>query len=298
MISFKRLGRLGRLGNQLFQYAFLRTTAQRLGVKFYCPHWIGEDIFHLNDSEERAENPIDILTTYLEPPLYTGFNQSAIEIEDKTDIAGWFQTERYWDRGLVKNWYRFREDKTCRVREKYKELNFAESVGMHLRFGDKIANIDERITYYVPPPDYYSRALSLVEKGKNVIVFSDEIEVAKKHLRSLTWNLIFIEDNEPYEDLYLMTRCHDFIISISTLSWWGALLNEYPDSIIIAPSEGPFRPGCRLKNSDYLCTDWIRVRALRKYIDYRLSIILKESFKQPREVLYRILQKIYVNKIS
>ena len=46
MIAFTRLGKMGQFGNQLFQYAFLyaflRTTAQRLGVKFYCHEWIGD----------------------------------------------------------------------------------------------------------------------------------------------------------------------------------------------------------------------------------------------------------------
>jgi len=37
MISFKKLLVLGGLGNQMFQYAFLRVTAERLGVKFFLP---------------------------------------------------------------------------------------------------------------------------------------------------------------------------------------------------------------------------------------------------------------------
>ena len=42
----------GGLGNQLFQYSFLRTQAERLGVKFYCPNWIGDEIFDLNDKKQ------------------------------------------------------------------------------------------------------------------------------------------------------------------------------------------------------------------------------------------------------
>jgi hypothetical protein len=49
MISFPKLGNYGRLGNQLFQYAFLRSSARRLGVQFHCPKWDGGDIFDLDD---------------------------------------------------------------------------------------------------------------------------------------------------------------------------------------------------------------------------------------------------------
>jgi hypothetical protein len=80
MISCKKLGKpeLGRLGNQLFQYVFLRLTARRLGVKFYCPEWIGDEIFELDDSSERSDNPENITKFYNEPKNYFGFNENAL----------------------------------------------------------------------------------------------------------------------------------------------------------------------------------------------------------------------------
>lgn len=56
MISFTQLGKGVRLGNIMFQYPFLRTTAQRLGVKFYCPSWKGDELFNLyeNNNENKT----------------------------------------------------------------------------------------------------------------------------------------------------------------------------------------------------------------------------------------------------
>jgi hypothetical protein len=288
MISFKKLGYWGRFGNQLFQYAFLRTTAYRLGVKFYCPHWIGDEIFLLHDSAERVEKPTEIYQSYMEPPLHVGFNQNAMEIGDGTDIIGYFQTQKYWNGELVRKWYSFRETKTCRVREKYREIDFDESTGMSLRFGDFTSTSFLRTNFYVTPPEYYARALSSVRKSKNIIVFSDEIEVAKRHLQSLRGNFIFIENNEPYEDLYLMTQCKDFIIATSTFSWWGAYLNKHSDSRIVAPYEGQFRPGARLRNNDFFCDDWIQIKALRPYVDSYFATVLKECFNNPSEIPHLI----------
>lgn len=67
MISFSTLGKNGlRLGNQLFQYAFLRTQAEQLRVDFYCPHWIGDDIFSLKDHKIRSVEPTGIRSSYSE----------------------------------------------------------------------------------------------------------------------------------------------------------------------------------------------------------------------------------------
>lgn len=45
MVSFRKLGRFGRFGNQLFQYAGTRLYAELNGFKHAMPHWIGCDVF-------------------------------------------------------------------------------------------------------------------------------------------------------------------------------------------------------------------------------------------------------------
>lgn len=49
VLTMSSLGRFGRFGNQLFQYAFLRICAQRAGAQVECPSWIGQLLFgHLD----------------------------------------------------------------------------------------------------------------------------------------------------------------------------------------------------------------------------------------------------------
>lgn len=267
MISFQQLGSLGRLGNQLFQYAFLRLTAKRLSVPFYCPRWIGDEIFLLNDREESTENPIGIDKTYCESN-YSGFNESALQIKDGTEIVGYFQTERYFDGEKVRKWYTFKNERIARVKEKYKHIDFSKSVGMHLRFGDNKREFLSIVRFYIPRLRYYIQSLAKVRYQESILVFSDEIETSRTYLKDLKRNIIYIEGNEPYEDLYLMSQCHDFICSISTLSWWGAWLNAYDDKIIIMPEEGIARPGGPLKNNDIWPKGWTRVKALRGLRDH------------------------------
>ncbi len=261
MISFKNLGGCG-LGNQLFRYAFLRSTALRLRVKFYCPKWVGDDIFLLGDGNEREKEQLrDINKVYIELRNSHGFNKSALYIKDHTDINGCFQTEKYfYDKEKVKKWYTFREKKISSVKEKYKHIDFSKSVGLHLRFGDK-KKLPE---YYNPSFEYYADALLRVKHKENILVFSDEIKIARKKLKGLKGNVIYVEGNKDYEDLYLMSLSHDFICSGSTFSWWGAWLNNYRDKTIVVPKEGLYRPDCKKKCIDYYCNGWLQIRALRK----------------------------------
>ncbi|MCX5700312.1 MAG: alpha-1,2-fucosyltransferase [Candidatus Omnitrophica bacterium] len=297
MISFKRLGSQGRLGNQLFQYAFLRLTAQRLGVKFYCPKWIGDEIFLLNDSNERAEEPEGIDKVYIEPPNYFGFNESTLKIEDGTDISGWFQTEKYLDKEKVKKWYVFKEAAVLAVKIKYQHINYSKSVGLHFRFGDKIRILNLRSLYYTVPPRYYLEALSRVKNEEYILVFSDEIKIAKGFLKKVKGNIIYIEGNKPYEDLYSMSLCHDFVCSISTLSWWGAWLIPAKDKTVVVPREGPVRPCSQFVNNDFWPDNWIKIKALNSvFEDHRFVTKTRTFLKFIKTVIilpHSILKKCF-----
>jgi GR25 family glycosyltransferase involved in LPS biosynthesis len=305
MISFSKLGNYGRLGNQLFQYAFLRTQAERLEVKFYCPKWIGDEIFDLNDKHLRAEKPEGTSKTHNEP-FAQDYDRRNLNIQDNTDILGYFESEKNFDKAKVKLWYSFKKEKVARITDKYKTVNFSDSVGIHLRFGDKL--IDNRA--YIPRVGYYMKALEKISNTINVLVFSDEIEIAKKYLDGIDLRFIFITDNEPWEDLYLMNQCRDFICSSSTLSWWGGWLNNNPDKKVIFPKEGLYRTGTVAHNKDFIPDEWIKIRALIPIIDNYLIIKFKKyNINSDRLVgktgrlldnklpfVYRLLKPYFPNK--
>lgn len=289
MISFSKLGTRSRLGNHLFQYAFLRSTAQRLGTQFYCPPWSGDEIFELNDSAERLSSPPTTKHLYTEPYANPGFNASATSITDETEIEGFFQSYKYLDERQIKKWYSFKEEKIKRVREKYKNINFKESVGLHIRLGDFVTNYSD--LYYVAKSKYYENSIKITPRNKNIIVFSDDIPVAQKILQSISVKAIYIEGNEAHEDLYLQAQCRDFICSPSTYSWWGGWLNMSPDKVIVAPKEGPFRPGAPISNHDFWPPEWSRVKALRTYLDSHDAYLKRKLIERGLKKAIRIATK-------
>ena len=131
-IAFPKLGNQGRLGNQLFQYAFLRTTARRLGTRFHCPEWIGDRIFHLDDAAERAQAPPALDKTYRQPDENVGFEPGALRVEDGTEVSGYFHSARYLgDEAAVRSWYRFREDAVAAAEVRFAHVDWSDSVGLH-----------------------------------------------------------------------------------------------------------------------------------------------------------------------
>ena len=55
VLAISCLGRLGRFGNQLFQYSFIRIVADANGYRVLCPPWLGARVFGLSDGEPFAE---------------------------------------------------------------------------------------------------------------------------------------------------------------------------------------------------------------------------------------------------
>ena len=297
MISFEQFAtkKFGRLGNQLFQYAFLRTTARRLGVKFYCPEWIGDKIFQLNDDKERAKESLGIDRAYAQPKGHPCYSKEALHIQDGTDISGYFQTERYYKyREGVKRWYTFKKEAISSVRARYEKIDFAGSVGLHLRLGDWVPTQGVVYHRYIPRLKYYINALSLIKRKDNILIFSDQINKAKEYFKTLSGSVTYMSGNEPYEDLYLMSRCQCFISSPSTLSWWGAWLNPNSDKVIIAPKEGPLRYG-RQQIRYYWPDEYTKIRALRPVMDnyhvLRISASILNSARRFKDSMERVFAK-------
>lgn len=88
--------------------------------------------------------------------------------------------------------------------------------------------------------DYYLKAIKVMEtkiKNPHFYIFSDDIEWVKKNI-DFGNDVTYIEGNNPnYEELRLMYTCKNFIISNSSFSWWAQYLTDNKKRITIAPSK-------------------------------------------------------------
>jgi len=246
-VSFNGLGNEGRLGNQMFQYAFMRGMSKKHGYDFMIPdananRFDNYGLFECFELEgcKTGEG--------LYPTLEcrdTAFNQKFLdECTDNTNYSGVFQTEKYFADATEE----LRKDFTF-----HKEIlnpcqEFIDNVGdvifLHVRRGNSnlVGKRGEKWSYqmlqdYHPlmKKEYYLEALSHFDESKKVIVLSDTIDWCKKQDWLQDDRFLFSDSSYevfddgasvPYIDICLMSLCSGGIIANSSMSWWGAWLQN------------------------------------------------------------------------
>jgi hypothetical protein len=297
MISFSTLGSYGRLGNQLFQYAFLRTAALRLRTKFYCPKWDGDSIFELQDDYDRVNAPSGIIH-FFNPSPQAGYVPEALSIQDNTEIQGYFQSEKYYqNKQLVRRWYTFKDEIVDTVTKSYRSIPVQEYISFSLRIDNDFANADFRRGYPLYPISYYKKALSAINLDSPILVFSDRPDRAREFFASLqNRELVFVDNLNGPQQLYLMTQCKANVITNSTFAWWGAWLNAHIESTVVAPSVW-CRSGMSI-NKDTLCDSWIKVQGTIPIWDHLLVWKVRHPFSTPKGKWLLSTTKAFCDRMS
>lgn len=266
-LYFSKLGRQGRLGNQLFQYAMLRTLARRLGARYYCPRWAGDELFDLRESA-RIELPFQFNgPEQLTVNCQDQFEALAQTIERKyrgnVHLNGHPEAEHLFDPAAARSWFQLRRPLRQTIEARYWQLDFENTVSLHVRLKPPL-NTKDKVVCQLP---YYRAALELTT-CENVLVFSDDLAAARDMLQPLVGQRRFIFQSAPnsallpevqdFEDIHLMSICRDNIICVSTYSWWGAWLNNHAQKTVVCPEPWFHYHGPR-EYPRSACAGWTRL---------------------------------------
>jgi len=224
MVTMSNFGKNGRLGNQLFQWAFLSSLARKVKVEYWLPEWEYKDYF--------IEPPRQGVCSgeKITERQYGYSDYSDLDFTKDLDFSGHFQNEKYFDE-QVKN-IQFRQEFKDQVKENYLQLFSRPTIAIGVRRSDYLT-----LPYYQLPIAYYITALfeNFPEwRNYNLIFITDDIPYSKTHFQCLE-NAYFPEVKD-IEAICLMSQCDHFIIPNSTFHWWAAFIGEKDYSIIIQPN--------------------------------------------------------------
>ena len=172
-ISMTALGRTGRFGNQLFQYAFLKLYALRNGLTLKVPPWQGEELFGLSDSRSREgelhelafeafDNDDVVLWEMDDPPrnvnFFGFFQEFPVSFKPhRAFLRRLFSLHDSKTRGIL-------EDARNRLRSQGRTL-----VVVHIRRGDYV-KLDTPETRIVPVAWYRDLLTTLLPQLDNPVV--------------------------------------------------------------------------------------------------------------------------------
>ena len=275
MIGFNALGYLGRLGNQMFQFAALKGIARNRGFEYCLPP---SDLFteHTNVTQYDAEvaagraqhqlflpfkltNTNDLNCQYLDRDRPTAgeagfaFDENLFNrVPDWINIQGFFQSWKYFDhiKEEIREDFEFKDFVQDPCREMMGSLDEVP-ISIHVRRTDYTTNPNHTALDL----NYYERALKEFDGKETVLVFSDDPEWCKYQELFEDDRFMIAEGNSGWVDMCLMTMCKGHIIANSSFSWWGAWLAN--SEKVVAPS-GWFA-GSNLESHDtrdLLPEDW------------------------------------------
>jgi hypothetical protein len=228
MITMSCIGSLGRLGNQMFQYAALRSLAKKFKYDYCLPlktyTYGGVDLFDcfkLYNEERKNLNyyKIESKTLGFDPEIFNN-------CPDNVDLYGYFQDVKYFEdnKKEIKEAFNF-QDNHLKTAKSYFYNTFTpeeDIISLHIRRGDYL-NLPH---FPVQSIDYYIKALKFFNKNLKVLIFTDDIKWAQKQDIFKTERFFFSSNNNEAVDLCLQTFCKYHIIANSTYSWWGAWLAD------------------------------------------------------------------------
>lgn len=256
----------GRLGNQIFQYAFLKTLQKN-------DEWIItsgfedlKEVFDEIDCKNLNEKNrlIRLISLKIIRPFLIYLSNlkiiSTLEVEtelildkynrESTDYlikkgffknfifikSGYFQSEKFFDKKVTKE-IKIKNEYIDYAEKFLKDLpSDRDKVIIHIRRGDYSTVYFVYGKTALLPLEYFKKQIEYMKTNLNnplFIFLSDDTEFIKKEFLYLN-NKIISENNHFGTDLAIITLCQNAILSPSTFGWWGSYLMENKN-IIITP---------------------------------------------------------------
>ena len=234
MITYTALGKNGRLGNQMFQYATLFSVCFLRGQTPGIPREGHQlfDTFKLENADTLLDNQ-KFDYKYDEPDF--SFSPNVFLAPDGTDLHGYFQSPHYFRHcaKALRKEFIFHDEIVEKARHQMQVFENEHVCSLHVRRGDYL-NLSDYHTNL--SSDYYQNAVNTIIgnfQDAKFLIFSDDIEWCKKTF--VDNRISYAEIGDDAVEMCMMSMCNSHIIANSSFSWWGAWLSA--SNAVIAPKQ-------------------------------------------------------------
>jgi hypothetical protein len=213
-LTYKHLGRIGRLGNHLWQICGTLGSTQQYNdihntnYQMVFPKWQHSYFFSFPEEwfvdKETIKNSHNLFKVIKQQHSYCVANVEPVEyIKDK-----------------IQQWLKPSPLGKAMLEPKIEKYNPENKTSIHIRRGDYETWCEGK---NLLPQSYYEK----IWPNEEVLIFSDDPQWCKENFPGYE-----VVNNEPVIDLALMRMCKSHIVANSTFSWWGA----YGSSNVTAPA--------------------------------------------------------------
>lgn len=257
------LGRMGRWGNQVFEYTFLRSYAEKYGLDYQCNPWVGQSLFGFQDQPITEKLP-----RYTERNTFLGGKNRMSDVNVQWNHTLPPDSREVIDhdfRGYAQyhtSYYRLQQQFICSLFARpipgvVKRLDpvtvslkrdYSEIIGIHLRRGDTGHGV-----FYLTPNQWYLDWLQehwsrfrnpclfiATEEPSDIEAFRQYNPITSNDSLALTENRYNIynylrcdlenptaETMDWFPDWWLLCNCHILLIGESTFSFSAAMMNPF-----------------------------------------------------------------------
>jgi hypothetical protein len=243
----------GRMGNQLFQFAFGHILAKKNKTILLVE--VDKHKFYLNGF--KLPFPYNLFS---KPLLYRLYNQlsSRLKFKNKVELLdlkkrieltkntnntvynGYFQDASFFEPYIkdIQQLFSIKPFIKKQFDKKYGDLFLnRKTLVISMRLGEDYQRFilpDLNNATVFLPINWYNNVLQKIQyEYESIFIISDEMNEAKKIL-GVNEKFIFVEDT-PEIQIQLLMNADACIIANSSFSWWGAFLNRKVNKKIYAP---------------------------------------------------------------
>lgn len=268
MVTNIHLGVEGRLGNQLFQYAALKSLCLTNNYTCTLPllssrDWHGQSCLleSFNLSCKYAEDFSTLQYLYEEPQIDL-FDETFYNIPDNTSIRGFFQNVKYFEKHKkelieeltpLPHIHSRAESIIAKYRQEYPGSEF---VAVHIRRGDNVnVNVELGNKMFghginLSPDSVWGQYLNEAKKifaGRDVkyLLFTGgsrdsddtgDLEWVKHNFDNTQH--ILASTSDVLTDYSLISLCdHNILCHVTSFGWWAAYINKNSNKIMVAPKD-------------------------------------------------------------